>query len=204
MPEESLAVPAVDKIELRLPRPTGDLTISLRFPTDQEWIKRQQSRRVIQKTLGRGASETDVLGAEDADAALLSAITTDTNLQPGEASLIVNLLSMVFVSNVERDGTGYEVTIQTCGDIERKYVLKVPSAKQVMDYTRKRSRAIDLPWGQTEFRINIEAAAALFDELCELKTTSIIYKDAAIRAVVGEMERMMEPSKEGLRRASAS
>src|SRR4029077_3030108 len=97
MPDEKQSAEKPRPIELTLPRGTGDLKIQLRFPTDAEWVKRQKSRRVIQQSLGRGQSETDVLGADEADEALVkSVISGDITLEPGEATMIANMLGAVF------------------------------------------------------------------------------------------------------------
>ena len=196
-PERPVATPR--PIELTLPRPDGDKKIQLRFPTDAEWIRRQKTRRVIQQSFGRGQSETDVLGAEESDEALVKAvIPADFELEPGEATMIAAMLGVVFITEVRRDGAPFRVTIQTVGGEQSSYTVKVPSALQAKNYRQKFSRPIDLPHGKTEFKVNIEAGGELFDALCDQKALPIIYKSAIAAAVVSELERLMEPSTEGL------
>ena len=60
------------QVEIKLQSAEGTKTITVRFPTDAEWVERQRRRKIIVKQLGRGVSETVVPGSEDADAELLA------------------------------------------------------------------------------------------------------------------------------------
>lgn len=186
-------------IDLTIPCRAGDRKVSLRFPSDEEWIKRQNARRIIEQSLGRGQTRMDVLGDKESDEALAKAILPeDFALQPGEATLIANVLSTALVTDVVRDGQQFLVTLQTVGGEQTTYALHVPSLDQVMDYKREFSRPIGLPFGKTQYKMSLKAGADLFDALCDQKTISVIYKSEIVRAIASELERMMEPSTEGL------
>jgi len=185
----------MDKITVNILNEHGTREISVSWPTDEQWIKRQRARRILIKQLGRGASETDVVGGADIDLNLIQEISGEDGFSSDDAGMVLNQLSSAAVENVTRDGAMFLVRLRTCkGAMEFK--LKTPSAKQIMDYRRAFVRLIDLPYGQQEIRTNLQAAAELFDALCEAKQTPIIWKTPVIAAIATELDRMLEPSRE--------
>jgi hypothetical protein len=83
--------------DYQLREPEG--TKSVRFPTDEEWIKRQR-RKIIIMQLGRGVSETTISAGEEADAALFAQIRQGEELDAYEASRILEQLSLAEVEDV--------------------------------------------------------------------------------------------------------
>lgn len=178
-------------------------SLDVTFPTDEQWKERQRSRKITVRQLGRGQSETKVSDGDDGDLALLAAISGGPNgFETAEASMILNQLSLATVDEVERDGDEFKVSLRTYRG-ESQITVKMPSAKQVLGYRRSFVRLIDLPYNQQEMKLNIQAAADLFDELCpEQKATSIVHKVPVVGAVVAEIDRLLEPSSEGFPKGS--
>src|SRR3989304_6192060 len=72
MSENKAVFDASRQVEIKLQSAEGTKTVTVRFPTDEEWVERQRRRKIVIKQLGRGVSETVVPGSEDADAELLA------------------------------------------------------------------------------------------------------------------------------------
>src|SRR3989304_6859630 len=77
--------------EIKLQSAEGIKTVTVRFPTDEEWVERQRRRKIIIKQLGRGISETVIPSSEDADAELLAKLRVGDGpeVDPFEASRIL-------------------------------------------------------------------------------------------------------------------
>lgn len=171
-------------------------SIEVTFPTTEQWLARQKARRIVIRSYGRGASETTVIGGEEADLKLLQDVSGEDGFTTDEASMTLNQLSQAAVENVERESEGYKVSMRTAlGPLE--LIVRPPSAAQIMEYRRKFVRVLDMPYNSQEVRTNMRAAADLFDSLCDGQADlPIIYKVPAVGAVVAELERLLEPSKE--------
>ena len=136
--------------------------VSLRFPTDQEWLEYHRTRRVIDQNLGRGKSETSVERAADAATTLFQKIS-DQQIPPAAAELVINKLARVeTVSAVSEDG-GYRVAVEFFGGQQASHLLRMPSAEHL-----KRSDAATRVIGdgkRAEYRIDLSAFAQMYQEL---------------------------------------
>jgi len=159
---------ATKPITLNLRTPEGVKAVRLRFPTDDEWTERQRRRKVIIKQLGRGISETVVPNSEDVDAALLAKIRAEeqdpVEVDPFEASRIIEQLSQAEVDDVLQTGDTFRVTLRVLGGTVT-HVIAMPSAKDVFEYRRAFARILDLPFNKQELTINLAAAGALYKKL---------------------------------------
>jgi len=188
-------------ITLNLRAPGGTKTIRVRFPSDEEWIERQRRRKVIIKQLGRGVSETIIGQAEDTDAALLARIRLDTNgpdVDPFEASRILEQLSQADVDDVVQEGDAFRVTLRVLGGTVT-HLLKMPSAKDVFEYRRGFARVLDLPYNRQELTINLGPAGALFKKLLESSEgysgdVPIIHQAVALKAVIDALDAAFQES----------
>ncbi len=179
-------------ITMNLRAPGGVKTIRVRFPTDEDWIERQRRRKVIIKQLGRGVSETMIGNSEDADAALLDKIRVDADgpdVDPFEASRIIEQLSQADVDDVQQEGEVFRVTLRVLGGT----VLRMPSAKDVFEYRRSFARVLDLPYNRQELTINLGAAGTLYKKLAAgtegyLGEVPIIHQAVAVKAAIDALD----------------
>jgi len=184
---------AAKTIAVNLRTPEGMKTIRLRFPSDEDWIERQRRRKVIIKQLGRGVSETIISGGEDADAALLAKIREgDGEVDPFEASRIVEQLSQAEVDDVVQAGDSFRVTLRVLGGTVT-HLLKMPSAKDVFEYRRAFARVLDLPYNRQELTINLGAAGALYKKLITATEgyadeAPIIHQAVAVKAAIDALD----------------
>jgi hypothetical protein len=185
---------ATKPITMNLRSPEGLKSIRVRFPSDDEWIERQRRRKVIIKLLGRGVSETIIGNAEDADAALLAKIREGDGpeVDPFEASRIVEQLSQADVDDVVSSGDGFRVTLRVLGGAVT-HLLEMPSAKDVFDYRRSFARVLDLPYNRQELTINLAAAGTLYKKLTTgtegyTGDAPIIHQAVAVKAAIDALD----------------
>ena len=164
MNEASQSAPVFDAtrpVALQLRTPAGVKTVKIRFPTDEEWTERQRRRKIIIKQLGRGISETVIPHSEDVDAALFAKIRAGEGpeVDPFEASRILEQLSQADVDDVVPEAGAFRVVLRVPGGLT-EHVVRMPSAKDVIDYRRGFARVLDLPFNKQELTVNLGAAGA--------------------------------------------
>ena len=193
---------ATKPITMNLRTPEGVKTVRLHFPTDEEWTERQRRRKVIIKQLGRGISETVVPNSEDVDAALLAKIRAEeqdpVEVDPFEASRIIEQLSQAEVDDVVQVGGGFRVTLRVLGGTV-SHVLRMPSAKDVFEYRRSFARVLDLPYNRQELTINLAPAGELFKKLFESSEgytgdIPIIHQAVAVKAAIDALDGAFQES----------
>ncbi|HPT28613.1 MAG TPA: hypothetical protein PLZ95_19495 [Bryobacteraceae bacterium] len=183
-------------IALNLRTPAGLKTVRVRFPTNEEWIERQRRRKVIVKQLGRGISETTIPNSEDADAALLAKIRVPEpdapDVDPFEASRVIEQLGQAEVDDVVQVGDGFDVTLRVLGGTVT-HSLRMPSAKDVFEYRRGFARVLDHPYNRQELIINLAPAGALYKRLVQgaegyAGDVPIIHQAVAVKAAIDALD----------------
>lgn len=183
-------------IALQLRTPAGVKTVRVRFPSDDEWTERQRRRKITIKQLGRGVSETIIGHAEDADAELLARIRVADEkapeVDPFEASRIIEQLSQADVDDVVHTGDSFRVTLRVLGGTVI-HLLKMPSAKDAFEYRRGFARVLDLPYNRQELTINLAAAGALYKKLITATEgyageAPIIHQAVAVKAAIDALD----------------
>jgi len=182
------------EIHVQLRFADGARTVRVRFPTDEEWIERQGRRKIIIKQLGRGVSETTIPNAEEVDAALFRKIRIDDGeeVDAYEASRIIEQLSQAEVDDVVPEGAAFRVLLRVPGGTT-VHLLRMPSAKDVIEYRRNFARILDLPFNRQELTVNLAAAAELYRKLCQSTegyagTVPIIHQAVAVKAAIDALE----------------
>ena len=196
MNNPSFVFDATRPVAMQLGTPAARKTVRVRFPTDEEWTERQRRRKVIIKQLGRGVSETTVPTSEDLDAALLAKIRLPEERAPEvdafEASRIIEQLSQAEVDDAEQAGDSFRVTLRVLGGTVT-HLLKMPSAKDVLEYRRGFARVLDLPYNRQELTINLAAAGALYKKLVTATEgyageAPIIHQAVAVKAAIDALD----------------
>ena len=181
----------------------AETTISMRWPTDAEWVARNRTHKILVRHPGRGVSENVPSEPNEADVKLYEAIKLNgaPPLTATEAQLVLDALGRCNVTDVSIEGTEttVEMSIST-GMATHK--LKVPTADQVARMQRASSRILTLPYGTQEYKINPEPAAQLYDELGGHSddyqgAVPLIHKDEVIRSVILFIDRTLEPKTRG-------
>jgi hypothetical protein len=182
------------EIHVQLRSAEGARTVKVRFPTDEEWIERQRRRKIIIKHLGRGTSETTIPNDEEVDAALFAKIRLDDGdeLDVYEASRIIEQLSQAEVDDVVPEAGAFRVLLRVPGGTT-VHLLRMPSAKDVIEYRRGFARILDLPFNRQELTVNLAAAGALYQKLCQTRegyadAVPIIHQAVAVKAAIDALE----------------
>jgi hypothetical protein len=182
------------EIQVQLRSVDGARTVRVRFPTDEEWIERQRRRKILIKQLGRGVSETTIPNAEEVDAALFRKIRIDEGeeVDAYEASRIIEQLSQAEVDDVVAEGGAFRVLLRVPGGTT-VHLLRMPSAKDVIEYRRNFARILDLPFNRQELTVNLAAAGALYEKLCQTRegytgAVPIIHQAVAVKAAIDALE----------------
>ena len=188
-------------IVITLKHPDGDKKVEVRYPTDDELIRRQLKRKIFIKQQGRGASDTDIPDYSDDDLAIFNKLREgeckDVDVDGYEATLVIERIcrAEVLADGVEESSGSYLVKLQIPGG-EATHTIKVPSARQLFKYRRAFSSVRDLPRGRQEMTIHMEAAGELYDAMMS-KTTAypqaegavpINHKVVVVKTVIDEVE----------------
>ena len=194
MSENKTVFDASRQVEIKLQSTEGTKTVALRFPTDEEWVERQRRRKIIIKQLGRGISETVIPGSEDADAELLAKLRVGDGpeVDAFEASRILEQLGQADVDDVLPEAGAFRVLVRVPGGLTA-HVLRMPSAKDVIEYRRAFARILDLPFNKQELTVNLGTAGTLYQKLCQQSegyagAVPIIHQAVAVKAAIDALE----------------
>lgn len=154
-------------IEVRLPSPEGPKEVVVRFPSDEELIARMSAQKTIVRNLGRGKAITEPASAtEKIDFDLFNKIkVSGADLDEYEAQRLMGKLLRAEVTDARREGPKFVVELDTAGG-KTLHTLRMPTAKQVIEYRRAVVSIIDCRRHQ-EIRMNLAASQDLYDKLFE-------------------------------------
>ena len=108
----------------------GKTDVTVRWPSDEEWAAHRKRRRLLQRQLGRGATETEIETSE-ADSKLYEAIKLNgaPPLSAAEAGKVVETIALCDVIDVRLNAEDAEVDLQTLmGPV--KHTAKIPTMDQ--------------------------------------------------------------------------
>ena len=197
-PTDPIALPVVfdgsRKILLKLLSSEGTREVTVRFPSDEEWVEYNRRRKIIIKQLGRGISETVVPDSGEADTALFAKIREGEGpeVDSFEANRILRQLSQADVDDVVSEAGAFRVVLRVPGGLT-VHIMRMPSAKEVSDFRRTFARILDLPYGKKELTLNHAAASALYQKLAQgtegyAGAVPIIHQVAAVSAAIDALD----------------
>lgn len=168
----------------------GKRTCTVRYPTDKEWIERQNKLRIVRRDLGRGKSQTDRVRTELIDDALFRAIVKDTSadFDEYEAALVIETLMRadVDLAGVEKLGEETKIGMEVFGGRQVEFRFRNPRRRAIVEYNNAVVSVENNKRGQ-EVRVFMAPSAELFDaHLIEAtgyavgSAIPIVHKDAAI------------------------
>ncbi len=152
-------------ITIKVPNPPKAARV--RLPTSDEMLGRLAAQKSIRRTIGRRKSQTQFIPNPQADLALFNQIRLDKDgpeFDEFEASNAVSKLTFCEVTDCERVGEEYRITLKTpFGDAI--HTMRIPTQRDVTLYRRTVVSATDLPHGQEEIRYRTEPAIDLYDSV---------------------------------------
>ncbi len=131
---------ATRPIALKTFGPEGIKPITLRFPTDEEWIERESRRKTIIEFTATGDTSSTVLDADEEETELLRKLCPDSiqdDIEPMEAGRLIDQLKF---SAIENEGEGLQgnhlrVALRVPGALTT-HTFRMPSAKELQKYHR--------------------------------------------------------------------
>jgi hypothetical protein len=186
-------------IEIKVMTPDGIVPVELRWPSDEEWSKRNGKRKILIRQLGRGMSETIPPDPSEADIDLYKTIAVNgaPPLTAPEAARILEAISLAEVVDVTLNGLDAMVELRVVSGTVHHH-LKVPTTDQIFAWRRAAVHSLDLPYNVRQLKVTTEPGARLWDA-CSGSSEDYegpvpaIHKDHAIRGLVEHMERALAP-----------
>src|SRR4030095_1628 len=183
-------------VEYPVRRAEGVVNAVVRWPSDEEWLKRGQHWHILSLRRSGGGTEQRV-EATHANAVLYDLVRAEDSpdLEPEEAENVIDEIARCEIVDVQLDPQEAVVEMNIVNFIPVKHHLRLPTTAQAVKFKRSQFKVNDLPYGRQQFRPNLQIAADLFDK-CFTKsagykngTIPIIHKDAAIRAAIEACEK---------------
>jgi hypothetical protein len=185
--------------EIELSMDNGQRKVVVRWPTDAEWVDRVRLRKFTIRRLGRGVSENVPPEPIESDVKLYQAIALNgaPPVTPAEAGFLLDQISQASVTGVRVEGEEAIVDLQILTG-EAVHRMQLPKMDRVQQFRRSAFRLFDLPYGQQQFQINVDAGGRLYDD-CHGSSVDyvgpvpVVHKDAVARSVIDFIEREMGP-----------
>jgi hypothetical protein len=149
----------------------------LHLPTDEQLCDHMRARRVIKHYLGRGKTITKTPNAARCDSELFEKLVVEGHgeeFDEAERSLAINKLLRTQVTDVQREGNSFRVTLDTPFG-ETTHVLSMPKQKDVTEYRHEIVSSVE-GRRQEEIRFKLEPANRLYDTVL----TSVEGYDGAV------------------------
>ena len=101
-------------------------------------------------------------------------------------------MSQADVDDVLPEAGAFRVLVRVPGGTTA-HVLRMPSAKDVIEYRRAFARILDLPFNKQELTVNLGAAGSLYQKLCQgtegyAGAVPIIHQAVAVKAAIDALE----------------
>jgi hypothetical protein len=182
-------------ISIKLQSPEGVKEISLRFPSDEEWIERARRRKTIIKNLGRGRSETIIPDSEELDTELIAKCRNGnegSGIDAYEASYIIEKISEAEVEDILVESGGFRVMLRVPGGLTEHFV-KMPAAKDIMEFRRGFAKIIDLPFNRQSISMNLNTAAVIYKRIAQeskgyVGPVPVIHQAAVVKSSIDAIE----------------
>ena len=118
-----------------------------------------------------------------------------------EATRILEQLSQADVDDALQEAGAFRVLVRVPGGLTA-HVLRMPSAKDVIEYRRAFARILDLPFNKQELTVNLGAAGSLYQKLCQATegyagAVTIIHQAVAVKAAIDALEAGFQEDRPG-------
>lgn len=174
------------KVEITIVLPTGPVKCAVNYPTDQQWIDRQRRRGIRNVSAGRKLSTIEVEPCDDFDLELLRAIAVDgvpDGVDSAAAARVIDHLSSASADVEEVSAAGVSIKLTSAFGYEALQLLTYPTARAMLNFERGAYQTM-IGKGFTLTRINLAAAATLFESCGGAAEVPILFRLAAAQAMV--------------------
>jgi hypothetical protein len=189
------------EIEVSVPSPEGTKRAVVKWPDDQQWIERVRAQKTMVRDLGRRKTVVDVDDFSAHDKALFEDLkVSGDDMDQYEAQRAIGKLATADVEDGGREGNGFVISVRTISGMT-KHSLRVPSQKELMEYSRRSMYVIQHPHGLMEYRFNLQAAGDFYDKLAQKAEgysgpIPIVHKKAAVDELLSLLRAEQEDEKD--------
>lgn len=174
------------------------MEVAVRWPSDAQWIEKARRVRIVEREIGRGKVDREVVGAEEACAALYAANRADgsPDLDAYEARAVIDQLEATEIVAIERDGDVFTVSMEAHG-CELTHRLATPTQRQMHDFNRARLKSVPARRAR-EIRFDLAPAGVLYDALAPRTegydgAVPLPHKFAVVSELLEEIDRELSP-----------
>ncbi len=184
---------AARPIKMRIHTPTGLRILSLRWPTDDEWLARENAKRIIFRALPDGSEEMD-FDSEEADADLVAKILTEpAEIDSAEAVIVVERLIHVQVGEPTLEGSLFTVSLSVPGGLTN-HVLRMPTAKERLKYRKSAFHVYHMPHKRRRQMMDLPFVSGLYKAMATKATgyangVPVIHQSWVLGAVFDRIEK---------------
>jgi hypothetical protein len=183
----------------KLPRPEGILTVTLKFPTDEQWIERSRRRKIRQRNLGNGKVQSITMPPDHLDLELIDSLKEDKDAQIDvhEAKRLLERLSTVTMDEEPtREGSLIRIPMRAHG-INTVHFLRVPTERDRYEFIEFSGVPTVSRGSIDTYGFNLGAAKPIYAKLCEKSigyagAVPISHMLAAINAAFDFIDREIE------------
>lgn len=196
------------EIGIKIPAPEGVKHVVVGWPSDNQWAEWRRRKKINQTDLGRRKYTMDPSKAEPADQELFDAIrkkpedVAPCDVDVYEAAYVIGRLSECDVNEQpEREGSHFILKLKIMNRLDASHRVRVPSMREMMEYERQRSAVVFAAYNTQEIRINLRAAAKLYDEIHQshegyTNGVPIIHKAEIVNILLQEIRNEQEEADE--------
>jgi hypothetical protein len=186
-------------VKVRVPTSEGFKAVELNYPSDEQWIERWRSRKVVTTQISRTVSEDSVIQDPEGDLKLIKDLCTNgatDSLTASEAVLILERLSEGDVEGIEREGSVFRVGLRVPGGSVSHW-LRMPTAADLEEFQRDISFTKRIQEGRLEKReqtIKLNCVKKLYERLADRsegyeRAIPVVHMLPVVIAVMDEAKR---------------
>jgi hypothetical protein len=168
--------------------------IPVNWPPDAKWADKARRVRIVEREIGRGKVDREVVGAEEACLDLYNALRADgsPDLDQFEARAVVDQLEATEIIDVQRDGDTFTVTMEAHG-CDLTHQLRTPTQRQMHEFNRARLKSTPTRRAR-EIRFDLAPAGVLYDAIAISATgyaaaIPLPHKFAVVTELLDEIDR---------------
>jgi hypothetical protein len=168
-------------IKTKLIRPDGDVVITLRFPSDDEWIERSRRRKIRSRNLGNGKTQNIPQAPDLQDMTLVNSLVIGEGKveDEHEAKRVLDRVSTATVdSDIVREGSNLRIPLRIFG-VQTMHIVRVPTERERGEFLQNSGIPTISQGSIDTYGFNLGGAADLYAKLKK----DVIGYDGAVSVV---------------------
>jgi hypothetical protein len=154
-------------VKEKVVRPEGDVVVTLRFPTDEQWIERSLRRKIRSRNLGNGKTQSIPQLADPHDAELVNRLHVGEGAEVDlhEAKRILDRLSTAAIDgDIVREGAYLRIPMKIFG-VPTVHVIRIPTERERAEFVQMSGVPTISQGNINTYGFNLGGAAELYAKL---------------------------------------